>query len=61
MIVFIYFYIFRRLLDKQQRVEAIIASLDQSGVDETQKAEVEQTITPAERTQLAKVKHDINQ
>lgn len=51
----------RRLLDKQQRVEAIIASLDQSGVDETQKAEVEQTITPAERTQLAKVKHDINQ
>lgn len=51
----------RRLLDKQQRVEAIIASLDQNGMDETQKSEVEQTITPAEKTQLAKVKHDINQ
>ncbi|CAI9717057.1 DNA-directed RNA polymerase III subunit RPC3-like [Octopus vulgaris] len=49
----------RRLLDKQQRVEAIIASLDQS-VDESQKVEVEQTITPAERNQLAKVKQDIN-
>ncbi|GAB1604715.1 DNA-directed RNA polymerase III subunit RPC3-like [Argonauta hians] len=50
----------RRLLDKQQRVEAIIASLDQNGVDESQKMEVEQTITPAERNQLAKVKQDIN-
>ncbi|XP_074651801.1 DNA-directed RNA polymerase III subunit RPC3-like [Tubulanus polymorphus] len=47
----------RRLLEKQQRVEAIAASMEQSGVDEAQRAEIEEMITPAERQQLAKVKH----
>jgi hypothetical protein len=45
----------RRLLDKEERVEAIAASL--SGGDDAQKEEIEQTITPPERTQLAKTKH----
>ena len=50
----------RRLLDKQQRVEAIAASLEQSGADPSQKAEVEEMITPSERAQLARVKHITN-
>lgn len=50
----------RRLLDKQQRVEAIAASLEQSGADPSQRAEVEEMITPSERAQLARVKHITN-
>lgn len=48
--------VFRRLLEKQERVDAIIASLD----DEAQKEEILQTITPAEQTQLKKVKHMVD-
>ncbi|KAI0217131.1 DNA-directed RNA polymerase III subunit RPC3 [Lamellibrachia satsuma] len=50
----------KRLLDKQQRVEAIAASLEQSGADPSQRAEVEEMITPSERAQLARVKHITN-
>jgi len=48
------------LLDKQQRVEAIAASLEQSGADPSQRDEVEEMITPSERAQLARVKHITN-
>ncbi|XP_014664072.1 PREDICTED: DNA-directed RNA polymerase III subunit RPC3-like isoform X2 [Priapulus caudatus] len=48
---------FKRLLEKQQRVEAIVASLKTSGSDEAQIREVEEMITPPERTQLQKVEH----
>ncbi|XP_059179369.1 DNA-directed RNA polymerase III subunit RPC3-like isoform X2 [Physella acuta] len=44
----------KRLLDKQERVEAIIASLDADGAIE-QKEEVEQMVTPSERAQLKKM------
>lgn len=47
-------------MEKQERVDAILASLEQSGADDTQKEEILQTITPAERSQLQKVKHMIN-
>lgn len=47
-------------MEKQERVDAIIANLEQSGSDEVQKEEILETITPAEKTQLAKVKHMIN-
>ena len=50
----------RRLLDKQQRVEAIAASLEQNGADPSQKEEVEEMITPPEKAQLAKIKHMTN-
>ncbi|KAK2173618.1 hypothetical protein NP493_863g01050 [Ridgeia piscesae] len=50
----------KRLLDKQQRVEAIAASLEQSGADPSQRDEVEEMITPSERAQLARVKHITN-
>ncbi|KAL5005361.1 hypothetical protein ScPMuIL_018817 [Solemya velum] len=49
----------KRLLEKQERVAAIAATLEQNGV-EGQKEEIEQIITPAEITQLAKIKHVIN-
>ncbi|XP_041373879.1 DNA-directed RNA polymerase III subunit RPC3-like isoform X2 [Gigantopelta aegis] len=48
----------KRLLDKQERVEAIISTLEQD--DETQKEEIEQMITPPERVQLEKVKVAVN-
>uniref|UniRef100_A0A2C9LPN6 DNA-directed RNA polymerase III subunit RPC3 n=1 Tax=Biomphalaria glabrata TaxID=6526 RepID=A0A2C9LPN6_BIOGL len=44
----------KRLLDKQDRVEAIIASLDAEGAIE-QKEEVEQMVTPSEKAQLKKL------
>ncbi|XP_055884180.1 DNA-directed RNA polymerase III subunit RPC3-like [Biomphalaria glabrata] len=44
----------KRLLDKQDRVEAIIASLDAEGAIE-QKEEVEQMVTPSEKAQLKKI------
>ena len=46
--------LFRRLLDKQERVDAIIASL--AGEDaEEQLEEIQQLVTPSERMQLNKV------
>ncbi|XP_053405654.1 DNA-directed RNA polymerase III subunit RPC3-like [Mercenaria mercenaria] len=50
----------RRLMEKQERVDAILASLEQSGADDVQKEEILLTITPSERSQLQKVKHMIN-
>ncbi|KAK3585327.1 hypothetical protein CHS0354_040276 [Potamilus streckersoni] len=50
----------RRLLDKQERVNAIIATLEQTGADEAQKEEVKQMITPAEKTKLNQVKETCN-
>ncbi len=49
----VWYQICRRLLDKQQRVEAIAASLE--GADPSQKEEVEGMITPPEKTQLEKI------
>lgn len=46
----------RRLLDKQERVDAIVASIEQAGGDQTQKEEIEQSITPTERDQIITVK-----
>jgi DNA-directed RNA polymerase III subunit RPC3 len=51
----------RRLLDKHQRVEAIATTLEQSGADPAQREEIEEMITPAEKTQLQKVKHMTHQ
>lgn len=47
----------KRLLDKQQRVEAITASLLTGGAEDAQVQEIEEMITPPERAQLTKVKH----
>ncbi|BFY97657.1 hypothetical protein BsWGS_00696 [Bradybaena similaris] len=44
----------KRLLDKQDRVEAIIANLVAEGATE-QKEEIEQMVTPSEKVQLQKV------
>ena len=41
-------------------MEAITASLEQQGADAQQKEEIEEMITPAERTQLTKIKHITN-
>lgn len=55
MCLYLLFLLFdRRLLDKQDRVETIIASLDAEGAIE-QKEEVEQMVTPSERAQLGKI------
>ncbi|KAJ8311778.1 hypothetical protein KUTeg_010672, partial [Tegillarca granosa] len=47
----------KRLLEKQERVDAIIASLTQNGADNAQLEEIEQTITPPEKEQIKKVKN----
>lgn len=44
-------------MEKQERVDAIIASLTQNGADGTQLEEIEQTITPPEKEQIKKVKN----
>ncbi|ESP00552.1 hypothetical protein LOTGIDRAFT_157828 [Lottia gigantea] len=50
----------KRVLDKQERVDAIIASLEQSGADEAQKQEIRETITPPEAEQLEKCRNTVN-
>ncbi|XP_058876897.1 DNA-directed RNA polymerase III subunit RPC3 [Acipenser ruthenus] len=50
----------KRLLDKSQRIEAIIASMQVTGAEETQLAEIEEMITAPERQQLQKLKQDVN-
>ena len=50
---------YRRLLDKQERVDAIAASIEQGGGDQAQKEEIEQTITPTEKDQIIKVKRTV--
>ncbi|KAK2159751.1 hypothetical protein LSH36_147g08032 [Paralvinella palmiformis] len=48
----------KRLLEKQQRVDAVIASLEQTEADETQRQEIEEMLTPAERSLISKVKNN---
>lgn len=50
----------RRHLEKSQRIEAILASLQASGAETTQLAEVEEMITAPERQQLEALRHHIN-
>lgn len=50
----------RRLLEKSQRIEAILASLQATGAETTQLTEVEEMITAPERQQLESLRHHIN-
>lgn len=47
----------RRLLDKKQRVDLIVATMQQNGAAPEQVQEVKDMITPPEKKQLAYVKH----
>uniref|UniRef100_V9KPL2 DNA-directed RNA polymerase III subunit RPC3 n=1 Tax=Callorhinchus milii TaxID=7868 RepID=V9KPL2_CALMI len=50
----------KRLLEKSQRVEAILASVQATGAEETQLQEIEEMITGPERQQLETLKHSVN-
>lgn len=50
----------KRLLEKSQRVEAIIASMQATGAEETQLQEIEEMITAPERQQLETLKRNVN-
>lgn len=50
----------RRLLEKSQRIEAILASLQASGAEPEQLTEVEEMITAAEKQQLETLRLHIN-
>uniref|UniRef100_UPI003AAADA91 DNA-directed RNA polymerase III subunit RPC3 n=1 Tax=Centroberyx gerrardi TaxID=166262 RepID=UPI003AAADA91 len=50
----------KRLLEKSQRIEAILASLQASGAEPEQLTEVEEMITAPERQQLESLRHHIN-
>lgn len=50
----------RRLLEKSQRIEAILASLQATGAETAQLTEVEEMITAPERQQLESLRHHIN-
>ncbi|XP_018425582.1 PREDICTED: DNA-directed RNA polymerase III subunit RPC3 [Nanorana parkeri] len=50
----------KRLLEKSQRVEAIIASMQATGAEETQLQEIEEMITAPERQQLESLKRNVN-
>uniref|UniRef100_A0ACB8G9B6 DNA-directed RNA polymerase III subunit RPC3 n=1 Tax=Sphaerodactylus townsendi TaxID=933632 RepID=A0ACB8G9B6_9SAUR len=50
----------RRLLEKSQRVEAILASMQATGAEEAQLQEIEEMITAPERQQLESLKHNVN-
>ncbi|XP_061462884.1 DNA-directed RNA polymerase III subunit RPC3 isoform X2 [Rhineura floridana] len=50
----------RRLLEKSQRVEAILASMQATGAEEAQLQEIEEMITAPERQQLETLKHNVN-
>ncbi|KAI4895446.1 hypothetical protein NFI96_018732 [Prochilodus magdalenae] len=50
----------KRHLEKSQRIEAILASLQASGADAAQLTEVEEMITAPERQQLEALRHHIN-
>ena len=54
--MFIYTCNCRRVLDKQQRVDAIINSLREQDQDENIQEEVQNMITPTERAQLVAFK-----
>ncbi|TRZ05819.1 hypothetical protein HGM15179_021289 [Zosterops borbonicus] len=50
----------KRLLDKSQRVEAILASMQATGAEQAQLHEVEEMITGPERQQLETLKRNVN-
>ncbi|NXX99685.1 RPC3 polymerase, partial [Centropus bengalensis] len=50
----------KRLLEKSQRVEAILASMQATGAEETQLQEIEEMITAPERQQLETLKRNVN-
>merc|ERR1712142_564538 len=50
----------KRVLEKQQRVEAILLQLEVAGASKEQKDEIEEMITPTETKQLSTVKHKMN-
>lgn len=50
----------RRLLEKSQRIEAILASLQASGAEPEQLTEVEEMITAPEKQQLESLRLHIN-
>ncbi|NXH30414.1 RPC3 polymerase, partial [Myiagra hebetior] len=50
----------KRLLEKSQRVEAILASMQATGAEAAQLHEVEEMITGPERQQLDALKHNVN-
>lgn len=50
----------KRLLEKSQRIEAILASLQVSGAEPDQLTEVEEMITAPEKQQLESLRHHIN-
>ncbi|KAG9345417.1 hypothetical protein JZ751_009964 [Albula glossodonta] len=49
-----------RLLEKSQRIEAILASLQATGAEPSQLTEVEEMITAPERQQLQALRHHVN-
>lgn len=50
----------KRLLEKSQRVEAILASLQATGAGDTQLQDIEEMITGPERHQLDTLKRNVN-
>ncbi|XP_026907272.1 DNA-directed RNA polymerase III subunit RPC3 isoform X1 [Leopardus geoffroyi] len=50
----------KRLLEKSQRVEAIIASMQATGAEDAQLQEIEEMITAPERQQLETLKRNVN-
>ncbi|GCB83156.1 hypothetical protein scyTo_0023907, partial [Scyliorhinus torazame] len=50
----------RRLLEKSQRIEAIMASMQATGAEEQQLQEIEEMITAPEQQQLETLKHNVN-
>ncbi|XP_044528497.1 DNA-directed RNA polymerase III subunit RPC3 isoform X2 [Gracilinanus agilis] len=50
----------KRLLEKSQRVEAILASMQATGAEEAQLQEIEEMITAPERQQLESLKRNVN-
>ncbi|NXP71416.1 RPC3 polymerase, partial [Ramphastos sulfuratus] len=50
----------KRLLEKSQRVEAILASMQATGAEATQLQEIEEMITAPERQQLEALKRNVN-
>jgi len=47
-------------MEKQERVDAIVANLEANNGTQEQKDELLATITPAEKAQLARVRHMIH-
>ncbi|XP_043542590.1 DNA-directed RNA polymerase III subunit RPC3 [Chiloscyllium plagiosum] len=50
----------KRLLEKSQRIEAIMASMQATGAEEQQLQEIEEMITAPEQQQLETLKHNVN-